>query len=241
MFELTSNALPVSWQSKLSEEFNSPYMAELNAFLQREYAANKTIFPPSDLIFNAFQHTEFEQTRVVIIGQDPYHGPRQAMGLSFSVPAGVKVPPSLKNIFKERQLDLGLAPSASGDLTEWAQQGVLLLNATLTVEQAKAGSHQGKGWERFTDAVIAALNTHRQGLVFVLWGAFAQKKGAAIDTQRHLVLQSAHPSPLSAHRGFFGNQLFSNINRYLISLDQQPIDWSLSQPDKHSQNQPSLF
>jgi len=179
------------------------------------------------LIFNAFNHTPFDQTRVVIIGQDPYHGPDQAMGLSFSVPQGVKVPPSLVNIFKEIQQDLGITMSGSGDLTPWADQGVLLLNATLTVEQANAGSHQKKGWEEFTDAAIGALNAHREGLVFVLWGSYAQKKGAFIDRSKHLVLQSPHPSPLSAHRGFFGNQQFSTINNYLLQRGEKAINWKL--------------
>ncbi|WP_296985484.1 uracil-DNA glycosylase, partial [Thalassolituus sp. UBA1505] len=173
-------------------------MHTLREFLQQEKAAGKVIFPPGPQIFNAFNHTPFDQVRVVIIGQDPYHGPGQAHGLSFSVQPGVKVPPSLVNIFKEIQADLGLQMSGSGDLTPWADQGVLLLNATLTVEQANAGSHQKKGWEEFTDAAIKALNEQRSGLVFVLWGSYAQKKGAVIDQQRHMVLKSPHPSPLSA-------------------------------------------
>jgi uracil-DNA glycosylase len=164
---------------------------------------------------------------VVIIGQDPYHGPNQAHGLSFSVPAGVDLPPSLQNIFKEISADLGVKMSRNGDLTRWAEQGVLLLNATLTVEQTQAGSHQNKGWEQFTDAAIAALNKHRENLVFVLWGSYAQKKGAFIDENKHLVLKSVHPSPLSAHRGFFGNRQFSSINTYLTSQGQTPIDWQL--------------
>ena len=194
------------------------------------------IFPPSSLIFNAFNHTPFDKVRVVIIGQDPYHGQDanglpQAHGLSFSVPKGIVPPPSLVNIFKEIASDLGLKMSTrnnkSGDLTPWAGQGVLLLNATLTVEQAKAGAHQGKGWEAFTDAAISALNAHRERLVFVLWGSYAQKKGAFIDESKHLVLKSVHPSPLSAHRGFFGNHQFSSINQYLIDHGKAPIDWQL--------------
>ncbi|WP_028293850.1 uracil-DNA glycosylase [Oceanobacter kriegii] len=216
-----------SWQAVIGQELEQPYMQALKAFLTEEKSQQKVIFPPGHLIFNAFNHTPFDQTRVVIIGQDPYHGPGQAMGLSFSVPQGVRVPPSLVNIFKEIESDLGIAMSGSGDLTPWAEQGVLLLNATLTVEQAKAGSHQKKGWEQFTDAAIRALNEQRSGLVFVLWGSYAQKKGAFIDQNRHLVLKSVHPSPLSAHRGFFGLRQFSTINQYLQQQGQQPIDWSL--------------
>ncbi|WP_300427835.1 uracil-DNA glycosylase [uncultured Thalassolituus sp.] len=216
-----------SWQAMIGSEFDQPYMQNLKEFLQAEKSAGKTIYPPGPLIFNAFNHTPFDQVRVVIIGQDPYHGPGQAMGLSFSVPQSVKVPPSLVNIFKEIQQDLGLTMSGSGDLTPWADQGVLLLNATLTVEQAKAGSHQKKGWEQFTDAAIAALNVQREGLVFVLWGSYAQKKGAVIDRTKHLVLESVHPSPLSAHRGFFGNRQFSTINDYLISRGEAPVNWQI--------------
>ena len=216
-----------SWQAVIGDQFDQPYMQNLREFLKAEKAAGKTIFPPGHLIFNAFNHTPFDKARVVIIGQDPYHGPDQAMGLSFSVPQGVKVPPSLVNIFKEIHQDLGLSMSGSGDLTPWADQGVLLLNATLTVEQANAGSHQKKGWEEFTDAAIAALNEQREGLVFVLWGSYAQKKGAFIDRNKHKVLQSPHPSPLSAHRGFFGNRQFSTINDYLIERGEQPINWQL--------------
>ena len=228
--------LHASWQAVIGDEFNKPYMQSLRTFLQHEKAAGKTIYPPSALIFNAFNHTPFEQVRVVIIGQDPYHGQdnkgqAQAHGLSFSVPQGVALPPSLQNIFKEISADLNIKMGAKinpkGDLTPWAEQGVLLLNATLTVEQAKAGSHQNKGWEQFTDAAIAALNAQRENLVFVLWGSYAQKKGAFIDENRHLVLKSVHPSPLSAHRGFFGNHQFSSINQYLIEHGQAAIDWQL--------------
>ena len=216
-----------SWQAVLGSELEQPYMHNLREFLKAEKAAGKVIFPPGPQIFNAFNHTPFQQVRVVIIGQDPYHGPGQAHGLSFSVQPGVKIPPSLVNIFKEIEGDLGLRMSGSGDLTPWADQGVLLLNATLTVEQANAGSHQGKGWEQFTDAAIRALNEQREGLVFVLWGSYAQKKGAVIDPQKHLVLKSVHPSPLSAHRGFFGNRQFSRINEYLTSRGEAPIQWQL--------------
>jgi uracil-DNA glycosylase len=219
--------LHASWQAVIGGEFNMPYMHALRGFLAQEKAAGKIIYPPSPLIFNAFNHTPFEKVRVVIIGQDPYHGVGQAHGLSFSVPLGVDLPPSLQNIFKEISSDLNLKMSKNGDLTAWANQGVLLLNATLTVEQAKAGAHQNKGWEQFTDAAIAALNKHRENLVFVLWGSYAQKKGAFIDAQKHLVLKSVHPSPLSAHRGFFGNRQFSTINQYLTQHGQPAIDWQL--------------
>jgi uracil-DNA glycosylase len=219
--------LHASWQAIIGDEFDKPYMQNLRLFLMQEKATGKTIYPPSPLIFNAFNHTPFEQVRVVIIGQDPYHGDGQAHGLSFSVPIGVKPPPSLVNIFKEISSDLGVRMSGRGDLSPWAKQGVLLLNATLTVQQANAGSHQNRGWETFTDAVIAALNAKREHVVFVLWGSYAQKKGAAIDATKHLVLQSVHPSPLSAHRGFFGNHQFSTINQYLQQHGQSPIDWQL--------------
>ncbi len=216
-----------SWQAVIGDELEKPYMQALREFLKQEKVTGKIIYPPSPLIFNAFNHTPFEQVRVVVIGQDPYHGDGQAHGLSFSVPNGVAPPPSLQNIFKEIASDLNISMSLNGDLTPWANQGVLLLNATLTVEQAKAGSHQNKGWEQFTDAAIAALNAYRKGLVFVLWGSYAQKKGDVIDGQKHLVLKSVHPSPLSAHRGFFGHHQFSTINQYLIKQGQAPIDWQL--------------
>lgn len=219
--------LDPSWQAVIGDELNKPYMQSLRAFLKQEKASGKTIFPPSPLIFNAFNHTPFDKVRVVIIGQDPYHGPGQAHGLSFSVPSGIALPPSLMNIFKEIEADLGIKMSRNGDLTAWANQGVLLLNATLTVEMANAGSHQNRGWEEFTNAAIAALNNHREGLVFVLWGSYAQKKGAMIDSKKHLILQSPHPSPLSAHRGFFGNHQFSTINRYLQEHGKTPINWQI--------------
>ncbi|MBC7755554.1 MAG: uracil-DNA glycosylase [Bdellovibrio sp.] len=231
MIEQKPGQLHPSWMAVIGDELEKHYMQALRAFLKQEKAAGKVIFPPSPLIFNAFNHTPFDKVRVVIIGQDPYHGDSQAHGLSFSVPRGVAPPPSLQNIFKEIESDLGICMSPrisqSGDLTPWADQGVLLLNATLTVEQSKAGAHQGKGWEAFTDAAIAALNAHRECLVFVLWGSYAQKKGAFIDEKKHLVLKSVHPSPLSAHRGFFGNHQFSTINQYLIQQGQTPIDWQL--------------
>jgi uracil-DNA glycosylase len=222
-----AGALHPSWQQVLGDELEQPYMRQLRVFLKAEKAAGKIIYPPGPLIFNAFNHTPFDQVRVVIIGQDPYHGPGQAHGLSFSVQNGIRLPPSLVNIFKEIEADLGIPMSGSGDLTPWADQGVLLLNATLTVEQASAGSHQKKGWEQFTDAAIRILNERREGLVFVLWGSYAQKKGAMIDQNKHLVLRSVHPSPLSAHRGFFGQRQFSTINQYLSQQGQLPINWVL--------------
>ena len=219
-------ALHSSWQAVIGDQFTQPYMVRLKAFLQQEKRAGKIIYPPGLQIFNAFNQTPFDQVRVVIIGQDPYHGPGQAHGLSFSVPANLKpLPPSLQNIDKELASDLGMEQPTHGDLTAWTQQGVLLLNATLTVEAAQAGSHQQRGWESFTDAAITALNQQRDGLVFILWGSYAQKKGAVIDGQRHLILKSPHPSPLSAHRGFFGSKPFSATNRYLQRQGQQPIDW----------------
>ena len=219
--------LDASWQAVIGEELNKPYMLSLRDFLKQEKAAGKIIYPPSPLIFNAFNKTPFDKVRVVIIGQDPYHGPEQAHGLSFSVPKGIALPPSLKNIFKEIEADLAIKMSGKGDLTPWAEQGVLLLNATLTVEMANAGSHQKRGWEAFTDAAISALNKHREGLVFVLWGSYAQKKGEIIDTNKHLVFTSPHPSPLSAHRGFFGNHQFSQINAYLSARGETPIHWRI--------------
>jgi uracil-DNA glycosylase len=216
-----------SWQAVLGQEFSKPYMQALRTFLLAEQSQGKTIYPPNPLIFNAFNQTPFEHVRVIIIGQDPYHGPGQAHGLSFSVPNGVALPPSLMNIFKEIELDIGIKMGKTGDLTSWATQGVLLLNATLTVEMSNAGSHQRRGWEEFTDVAIQALSEKKTGLVFVLWGSYAQKKGAMIDRTKHLVLESVHPSPLSAHRGFFGNHQFSKINAHLISRGETPIDWQL--------------
>jgi uracil-DNA glycosylase len=228
---MTSNEktgqLHPTWQAVIGNEFEKPYMLALRDFLKQEKVDSKIIYPPSPLIFNAFNHTPFDQVRVVIVGQDPYHGEHQAHGLSFSVPEGVKPPPSLVNIFKEIASDLGITMSGSGDLSAWAKQGVLLLNATLTVEHGNAGSHQGRGWETFTDAAIAALNAQREHIVFVLWGSYAQKKGASINENKHLVLKSVHPSPLSAHRGFFGNHQFSKINEYLTQHGQTVIDWKI--------------
>ena len=212
------------WKSQLDIEFNKPYFHELVRFVKGEYSS-KTIYPPPKMIFNAFNFTPFNQTKVVIVGQDPYHQPHQANGLCFSVNDGIRIPPSLVNIYKEINLDLGTPIPASGNLERWAKQGVLLLNATLTVRAGAAGSHQGKGWEQFTDSVIESLSTDRNNLVFMLWGAYAQKKGATIDQSKHLVMRSPHPSPLSAHRGFFGNKHFSKANEYLISKGKRPIEW----------------
>ena len=213
-----------SWGKCLAAEFEKPYFAELVAFVRQEYAST-TCFPPGPKIFNAFAQTPFDRVKVVILGQDPYHEPGQAMGLSFSVPEGVMLPPSLRNIYAEIQSELGVVPPASGDLTRWAQQGVLLLNATLTVRLGMAASHQRHGWETFTDAAIRALAAERQHIVFLLWGAYAGQKAAFIDAQRHLVLRSPHPSPLSAHRGFFGNHHFQLCNDYLVRTGQTPINW----------------
>ena len=213
-----------SWQAVLQEEFDKDYFAKLTDFVRSEYART-TIYPPARQIFNAFDHCPFDKVRVVIIGQDPYHEVGQANGLCFSVAPGVQMPPSLVNIFKEIQSDLRKPFPENGDLTRWANQGVLLLNATLTVQAHYAASHQNRGWEEFTDAVIRILCEKRENLVFILWGAYAQKKGAFIDSSRHLVLKSAHPSPLSAYHGFFGNHHFSLANDYLIQHGQQPIDW----------------
>ncbi len=213
-----------SWKSKLAKEFEQDYFARLTDFVREEYR-QYTIYPPGRLIFNAFDLCPFEQVRVVILGQDPYHEPGQAHGLCFSVQEGVPLPPSLENIFREIRQDLGEEPLPSGNLERWARQGVLLLNATLTVRAHRAGSHQNKGWERFTDAVVHRLAEEKQGLVFLLWGAYAQRKGEFIDSNRHLVLKSVHPSPLSAYRGFFGNHHFSKTNQYLQSQGLDPIDW----------------
>lgn len=214
-----------SWKVLLKDEFEKPYFSELIHFLKNEYASNR-IFPPGKLIFNAFNHCPVDKTKVVILGQDPYHGPGQAHGLSFSVPEGIEQPPSLQNIFKEIHNDLGTPVPASGNLERWSDQGVLLLNATLTVRAHQAGSHQNKGWETFTDAVIRLIAEKKEHLVFLLWGSYAQKKGAFIDTTKHLVLKSVHPSPLSANRGgWFGNHQFSRTNQYLIEHGLTPIEW----------------
>jgi uracil-DNA glycosylase len=216
--------IEASWGEKLKPEFSKEFFTNLSSFVKEEYRTN-TIYPPGGLIFNAFNLCPFNKVKAVILGQDPYHGPGQAHGLCFSVREGVDFPPSLLNIFKEIESDLGYKPEHSGDLTRWAAQGVLLLNATLTVRAHLAGSHQRKGWEQFTDSVVSILNSDRDNLVFFLWGAYAQKKGGAIDRSRHLVLESVHPSPLSATRGFFGNRHFSRCNTYLIEKGIAPIDW----------------
>lgn len=218
--------LEPSWKNHLQDEFQQTYMQELRAFLLQRKQQGAVIFPPGPLIFNALDSTPFERVKVVILGQDPYHGPRQAHGLCFSVQDGVQAPPSLVNIFKEIESDLGVPCSSRGNLQSWAEQGVLLLNAVLTVEQGLAGSHQGKGWERFTDRVVAELNQRRQNLVFLLWGSYAAKKGDAIDPKRHLVLKAPHPSPLSAHRGFFGCRHFSRANGYLQEHGIEPVRWA---------------
>lgn len=219
--------LEPSWKERIGPYLDRPDMLALSHFLRDEKAAGKAIFPPGPEIFNAFAHTPFDRVRVVILGQDPYHGPGQAHGLSFSVRPGVRVPPSLQNMFKEIEDSLGIPRPDHGCLTPWADRGVLLLNAVLTVEAGQAASHQGKGWEGFTDAAIDALNREREGLVFLLWGSHAQKKGQLIDGKRHLVLRSVHPSPLSAHRGFLGCGHFAKTNAYLESRGEAPIDWSL--------------
>lgn len=212
------------WKRALAPEFEKPYFKELTDFVRKEYNTT-TVYPPGRLIFNAFNLCPFDRVKVVIIGQDPYHGPGQAHGLCFSVNDGVPFPPSLQNIFKEIHDDLGSPVPASGNLTRWAEQGVLLLNATLTVRAHQAGSHQGHGWETFTDAAIRVLAENREHLVFILWGSYAQKKGAFIDRQKHLVLTSVHPSPLSAYHGFFGNKHFSRANAYLVEHGETPIQW----------------
>ena len=213
-----------SWKRRLQPEFEKDYFVKLTEFVRVEYA-RATVYPPARLIFNAFDHCPFDEVKVVIIGQDPYHGPGQAHGLCFSVAEGVHNPPSLQNIFKEIHSDLGKPMPPNGDLTRWARQGVLLLNATLTVQAHQAGSHQRKGWEEFTDAAIRHLAEEREHLVFILWGAYAQKKGAFIDRNKHLVLTSAHPSPLSAYNGFFGNRHFSRTNEYLAAHGIAEIEW----------------
>lgn len=213
-----------SWNNQLNNEFEKEYFIHLARFIKEEYST-KLIFPPAKLIFNAFEKTPFDKVKVVILGQDPYHNDGQAHGLSFSVNDGIKHPPSLINIFKEINEDLKIQPPQSGNLTRWADQGVLLLNATLTVEAHNAGSHQNKGWEIFTDEAIRKLSEERSNIVFLLWGSYAQKKSQLIDASKHLILKSVHPSPLSAHRGFFGNKHFSKANEYLIKSNITPINW----------------
>lgn len=216
-----------SWQPHLAGEFDTPYMLALKAFLQEEKRQRQTIYPHSSEWFHALECTPLEQVKVVIIGQDPYHQPGQAHGLCFSVRPGVKVPPSLVNIYKELKTDLNVEPVAHGFLDSWANQGVLLLNSVLTVRDSNAASHQGQGWEQFTDKVIEVVNRECNHVVFLLWGAYAQKKGAVIDTTRHCVLKAPHPSPLAAHRGFFGCRHFSQANQYLMDQGREPINWQL--------------
>lgn len=225
--EQRSIQLEPSWLAKIGSEFDKDYMLALRDFLREQKSRRKVIYPKGSEFFNAFNSTSFEQVKVVILGQDPYHGPGQAHGLCFSVNHGIQIPPSLVNIYKEIESDLGIKPANNGYLQHWAQQGVLLLNSVLTVERGRAASHQGKGWEEFTDQAIAQLNEHRQGLVFMLWGSYAQRKGQFIDQQKHLVLKAPHPSPLSAHRGFFGCRHFSKANEYLQSQGMEPIDWEV--------------
>ncbi|MGE5708440.1 MAG: uracil-DNA glycosylase [Bacteroidota bacterium] len=217
-----------SWKAVLAEEFCMDYFRELKEFLLAERQAKRIFYPPGSLIFNALDTTPFEEVKVVLLGQDPYHGPGQAHGLSFSVPDGVAIPPSLLNMYKELEADLGIPIANHGNLEKWAQQGVLLLNATLTVRAHQAGSHQNKGWERFTDAIVRVLNEERSGLIFVLWGRYAKEKGKLVDRTRHHVLTAAHPSPLSAHHGFFGCRHFSAINRLLEADGHPPIDWNVN-------------
>nr|WP_207063393.1 uracil-DNA glycosylase [Motiliproteus sp. SC1-56] len=219
--------LEPGWKQALEAEFQRDYMKSLGAFLAEEKARRKVIYPQAKDRFNALNYTPLDRVKVVILGQDPYHGPGQAHGLCFSVRPGVKVPPSLVNIYKELAADLGVRPVAHGNLESWSSQGVLLLNSVLTVEQGNAASHRGKGWETFTDRITHLLNEEHDGLVFMLWGGYAQKKGSFIDRQRHKVLEGPHPSPLSAHRGFFGCRHFSQANDYLVSRGQDPIDWQL--------------
>ena len=221
--------LEPGWLAHIGDEFDKPYMQALREFLREQKRKGKVIYPPTELWFNAFKQTPFDAVRVVIVGQDPYHGEGQAHGLCFSVLPDVQPPPSLKNIFKEIHADLGLPVPQHGYLQHWAEQGVLLINSVLTVEQGQAGAHQGKGWEIFTDRVIDVLNAERENIVFLLWGSYAQKKGQFIDRKRHCVLTAPHPSPLSAHRGFMGCKHFSQANRYLQAHDVPVIDWSLPQ------------
>lgn len=226
--------LEESWKKALGREFESPYMHQLRDFLIAERGNGKRIFPKGTEYFRALDLTPLGRVRVVILGQDPYHGAGQAHGLCFSVQPGVRIPPSLVNIYKELQSDLGIAPAHHGFLESWARQGVLLLNSVLTVEEARAGAHQGRGWERFTDAVIRAVNDECDNVVFMLWGSYAQKKAAFVDGTRHLVLKAPHPSPLSAHNGFFGCRHFSRANDFLLSRGLEPIDWRLPETPRES-------
>ena len=230
----TAIKLEDSWKQALSAEFSSDYMTALRAFLVAEREAGKRIFPKGAEYFRALDLTPLDAVKVVILGQDPYHGAGQAHGLCFSVQPGVRIPPSLVNIYKEMQADLGIPPARHGFLESWAKQGVLLLNSVLTVEEARAASHQGQGWERFTDAVIRIVNERCEHVVFILWGAYAQRKAAFVDTSRHLVLKSVHPSPLSAHNGFFGSKPFSKANEWLVKQGRDSVNWQLPETvDRH--------
>lgn len=222
--------LEPGWNRAIAEEFTKPYMRALKTFLNTLKTQGKQFYPKGGEIFRALDLTPFDKVKVVILGQDPYHGPNQAHGLCFSVKPGVRIPPSLLNIYKELESDLNIKPVKHGYLEHWAKQGVLLLNSVLTVEPGLAASHQGKGWERLTDAIIEKLSDKPEPIVFILWGAYAQKKGQTIDTSKHLVIKSVHPSPLSAHRGFFGSKPFSRCNAFLTEHDRGPIDWAL--PEK---------
>jgi uracil-DNA glycosylase len=217
-----------SWKEALKQEFPKPYFQQITTHLKTEKATGATIYPPGPLIFNAFEKTPFDSVKVILLGQDPYHGPKQAMGLSFSVPDGVPPPPSLVNIYKELKSDIGMPVPTSGNLTRWAEQGVLLLNAVLTVRANEPASHSKIGWMNFTDAVIKKISDEKQGIVFLLWGRFAQEKQALIDETKHYVLQAAHPSPFSAHNGFLGCKHFSRTNELLIKQGKDPIDWSIN-------------
>ncbi len=214
-----------SWKNALSELFNKPYFSQISSHLKTEKALNSVIYPKGNLIFNAFEQTPFDNLKVVILGQDPYHNPGQAMGLSFSVPASVKIPPSLANIYKELNKDIGMPIPTTGDLTKWANQGVLLLNAVLTVRANEPASHGKIGWTSFTDDVIQIISGQKNNIVFLLWGNFAQQKQVLIDATKHKILKAAHPSPLSAHNGFFGCKHFSDTNKYLVAHHKDPIDW----------------
>lgn len=218
--------LQPSWLAQLSNEFNKPYMQQLKRFLTEQKAQRKIIYPKGKLIFNALNSTPFEQVKVVILGQDPYHGAGQAHGLCFSVPENIPPPPSLLNIYREINNDLNIH-NHSGNLSNWAKQGVLLLNSVLTVEHGKAASHQGQGWEQFTDSIIQTINDQLENIVFMLWGAYAQRKGELLNPNKHLILKAPHPSPLSAHRGFFGCRHFSSCNQYLVQQQKSPIDWQV--------------
>ena len=226
--ELSEIGLEASWRKRLQVDFDAEYMLELREFLREQKLLGKTVYPSKDEIFAALNATPFDAVKIVILGQDPYHGPGQAHGLCFSVRQNVPVPPSLRNIYKELAADINFLPPKHGCLNEWAQQGVLLLNSVLTVEENLAASHKDKGWEKFTDSIVSHLNDKAENIVFILWGNYAQKKGAMIDRARHLVLESPHPSPLSASRGFYGNHHFSKSNEYLRAHDVAAIDWQLS-------------